>query len=302
MPTRTQPPVAAWEQARWVAILDRMEHRQPDVGLRFWGPPLWLEVTMAGPDSDRWSTPTGEVTAWDWQSNVACAEVGRLLDEHAGDDALLAASARYTIENLILNAVHEIGEWLRLDGERVFPPHLPATAAPVEGDQGNGIVRVHVRSGPQEARRRAPIDGVGAATQEQLLDRLGRAVPASGWSYLPDTTIAYTAAGPLVSGPSDAASAPLWHATWSASTLDASGDDDRSRLVACVARDVHRALVLREADRICRAFHVDGRPRWTLRTDDDDDDGDGGGDGATSLSVSIDHTDLASANEDWRAG
>jgi hypothetical protein len=35
-------------------------------------------------------------------------------------------------------------------------------------------------------------------------------------------------------------------------------------LVDQVGRDVHRALVLHEADRICRAFHVDGRRPWTL--------------------------------------
>jgi hypothetical protein len=31
-----------------------------------------------------------------------------------------------------------------------------------------------------------------------------------------------------------------------------------------VGRDVHSALVLHEADRICRALHVDGSRVWTL--------------------------------------
>lgn len=31
-----------------------------------------------------------------------------------------------------------------------------------------------------------------------------------------------------------------------------------------VAEDVHRALVHYEADRVCRAFHVDGHRTWTV--------------------------------------
>jgi hypothetical protein len=31
-------------------------------------------------------------------------------------------------------------------------------------------------------------------------------------------------------------------------------------------RDVHRMLVLHEADRMCRAFYVDGRRPWRLAT------------------------------------
>ena len=55
-------PAPGRDQARWVRILDRIEHRQPDVGLRFWGLPLWLEVTMTGPDSDRWPAIRDQAT------------------------------------------------------------------------------------------------------------------------------------------------------------------------------------------------------------------------------------------------
>lgn len=34
----------------------------------------------------------------------------------ADDQVLLGAASRYGLENLLVNAVHEIGEWLRLDG------------------------------------------------------------------------------------------------------------------------------------------------------------------------------------------
>jgi hypothetical protein len=53
-------------------------------------------------------------------------------------------------------------------------------------------------------------------------------------------------------------------------------------LIELVGQDVHRALVLSEADRICRAFHVDDQRPWRLSAptrplgaeqDDGDDQG-----------------------------
>jgi hypothetical protein len=39
---------------------------------------------------------------------------------------------------------------------------------------------------------------------------------------------------------------------------------DGPDLVALVGRDVHSALVSHEADRICRAFHIDGSRPWNV--------------------------------------
>ena len=89
---------------------------------------------MKGPDSDLWFLAGQADREWDWQSSAPCPEVAELSDTGADDDELLAPVSRYTIENLILNAAHEIGEWLRLDGQRLFPAHpsrpLPGEASP----------------------------------------------------------------------------------------------------------------------------------------------------------------------------
>ena len=138
-----------WPVARWGRILDRVELRQAGLGLKFWGPPLWLEVTMTGPDSDRWpANPEGN-DSWNWLSTETCSEAERLFDRGADDDQLVVAVGRYTVENLILNAVHEIGEWLRFDGQRVFPAHLSAEASATAADgQGNGSVQLTVTFRP----------------------------------------------------------------------------------------------------------------------------------------------------------
>ena len=71
----------SWDQCRWERILDRMEFRQAGIGLRFWGPPVWLEVTMTGPDSDRWwAAAAGDVLdqSWNWHSNTSCIEAMHL--------------------------------------------------------------------------------------------------------------------------------------------------------------------------------------------------------------------------------
>ena len=97
---------------------------------------------MSGPDSDRWvlDDPLGPFRSWDWQSSEACAAAGPL--ERAGrpDQELLEVAARYTLENLVLNAAHEVGEWLRFDGQRVLPPHDGAG----DGHQGNGRAEVRI--------------------------------------------------------------------------------------------------------------------------------------------------------------
>jgi hypothetical protein len=72
---------------------------------------------MTGPYSDRWPANPGRNDSWNWQSTETCVEAERLLDQGTDDDQVVVAVDRYTIENLILNAVHEIGEWLRFDGQ-----------------------------------------------------------------------------------------------------------------------------------------------------------------------------------------
>jgi len=254
-----------WVEARWVKILDRIEHRQPDVGLRFWGPPLWLEVTMTGPDSDLWPA-ISESTAWDWQSSAPCTEAAALADDGADDDRLLAVVSRYTIENLILNAVHEIGEWFRLDGRRLFPAHSSVAAAPSDADeQGNGAVTVHLTFGPTAHLPGAVATGPPSEhrSDAHLVSRLAELAAPSRFTYLPGTTIAYEAGGPVIRRWSGGERGRVWRSTWSSSTLEAvaAGSAD---VLALVGRDVHRALVAHEADRICRAFHVDGRRPWGL--------------------------------------
>jgi hypothetical protein len=255
-----------WVEARWVKILDRIEHRQPDVGLRFWGPPLWLEVTMTGPDSDQWPTISEQATAWDWQSSVPCVEVAGLVHEGADDDRLLAVVGRYTIENLILNAVHEIGEWFRFDGRRCFPAHSSGASAPVDrDDQGNGAVTVRLEFG--QAAHRSGAVPVRPTTDRQrvrqLVSRLAEAAAPSRFTYLPGTTLSYEVAGPVIQRWLNGEPTAPWRSTWSSSTLKAVGADGPD-VVALVGRDVHSALVSHEADRICRAFHVDGRRPWNV--------------------------------------
>ncbi len=99
-----------WDERRWATIIDRIEFRQVGTGLRFWGPPLCLEVTMTGPDSDTWwAAAAGDTPdqSWNWQSDTACVEAMRLVAAGADDDTLLFAVGRYPLENLILNTVHE---------------------------------------------------------------------------------------------------------------------------------------------------------------------------------------------------
>ena len=93
-----------------------------------------------------------QATAWDWQSSAPCVEVADLANEGADDDRLLAVVGRYTIENLILNAVHEIGEWFRFDGRRLYPAHNSGIAAPSDrDDQGNGAVTLRLEFGQAAA-------------------------------------------------------------------------------------------------------------------------------------------------------
>jgi len=293
-------PDSGWAQTRWVKILDRIEHRQPDVGLRFWGPPLWLEVTMIGPDSDLWPTYSEQATAWDWQSSAPCVEVADLADEGADDDRLLAVVARYTIENLILNAVHEIGEWFRFDGRRLFPAHSSRIAAPSDrDDQGNGAVTLRLEFG-LAAHRSGAVPAGPAPDQKRgahLVSRLAEAAAPSRFTYLPGTTISYEAAGPVIQRWLDGEPTTAWRSTWSRSTLEAVGVDGPD-VVPLVGRDVHSALVLHEADRICRAFHVDGRRPWSLAVPESAlgaDPPDTEAHDAELLSILIDHADTSGA-------
>ena len=253
---------SGWAHERWVRILDRIEHRQLDVGLRFWGPPLWLEVTMMGPDSDRWPAISEEATSWDWQSDSPCVEAGALADDGADDDCLLAVVSRYTIENLILNAVHEIGEWFRFDGRRVFPAHRARGASPWDrDDQGNGSVMLQVDIGPVAHRSTVVDTGL---SPDEMVGRLAEAAAPSRFTYLPGTSISYDAAGPVIQEWSDDHAVSSWRSSWSSATLEAIAAHDL-KLVLLIARDVHSALVSHETNRICRAFHVDGSRPWIFR-------------------------------------
>ena len=286
-------PVEVWDQARWAHLLDRIEHRCREVGLRFWGPPLWLEVTMSGPDSDTWLAGSGGADrSWDWQSPDSCPEVAELIEAGAGDDRLLAVVSRYAVENLILNAVHEVGEWLRFDGDRCCPAHRPRCdgttsdlGAP-DDVQGNGSVHVDVSFPSGQA---APdLTSSGEIIPASAGERFGRRIvdeidggDGSGYTYVPGTSISLGVDGLRISWGASAASAPrVWRSGWSSATM-ANVDAPRAALLASVGRDVHRAIVVAEADRICRAFHIDGHRRWRIEPVDGGwerpvDDGDPG--------------------------
>jgi hypothetical protein len=259
-----------WAEARWVSILDRIEHRQPQVGLRYWGPPLWLEVTMRGPDSDLWPGNTNDGHEWNWQSDAPCDEVAALASEGADDDRLLAVVGRYTVENLILNSVHEIGEWFRFDGQRLFPAH-PARDFPLDkgDDQGNGGVRLRVTFGQRAELSSRPSDqlAVEQLIGQRLVERLAEIAAAPRFTYLPDTAVSFEAAGPVISASPENAPHTVWRSTWSNSTIEGVGAV-AEELVMLAARDVHRAIVSYEADGICRAFHLDGRRPWRLAAPD----------------------------------
>jgi hypothetical protein len=254
-----------WDQARWIKILDRIEHHQPDVGLKFWGPPLWLEVTMNGPDSDR-SADTGPDQSWDWQSKEPCHAVTHLIEEGANDDTLLEAAGRYTLENLILNAVHEIGEWFRFDGQRLFPAHTSwSPTSDVGDDQGNGSVAIAVvfATGSEPAK-----DSAGACADDQqdarrLVARLTELGAGPRFTYLPGVTIDFDTIGPVITRNGDGEFERGWRSRWSQSTFDRSRAGPEV-IIPWVARDVHRALIDHEVDRICRAFRLDRRQPWRL--------------------------------------
>jgi hypothetical protein len=259
---------ADWPLARWGRILDRVELRRAGLGLKFWGPPLWLEVTMTGPDSDRWPANPEEHDSWNWLSTETCFEAERLLVQGADDDQLVVAVGRYTVENLILNAVHEIGEWLRFDGRRVFPAHPSSQGSPAAADgQGNGSVQLTVTFRPPVRptpafRARQPVDDVSAQGQLRLLTELAG---PSRFTYLPGTAVHYHAAGPVIRLHSNGGSATGWRSMWSTATLDAVRNHAYAEtLIGAIQRDVHGALVAWEADRICRAFYIDRRRPWRL--------------------------------------
>jgi hypothetical protein len=231
---------------------------------------------MEGPDADQWPTVTAR-TAWDWQSNAPCTEAAELAASGADEARILPVVARYTIENLILNAVHEVGEWLRVDGHRVFPPH-PEPAA-TGGDQGNGSVTLQFTYGTDVSPSGA-VGGPELATSPSQSRRLVGSLPLS-FTYLPQTSISYDEVGPMVTRWSQP-HAP-WRSSWSPSS-------SRLGTSETVERGVHRMLVLHEADRICRAFHVDGRRPWRLATCAQDLRQAGTGDGSMSaepLSITI---------------
>lgn len=300
-------PSAAWPVERWVRVLDRIEYREPTAGLRYFGLPIWLEVTMTGPDSDLWPANTDNTLSWDWQSSAPCPDVEELIARGADDDVLLEAVGRYTIENLMLNAVHEIGEWFRLNGRRAFPAHIGGPIGPGERDpQGNGVVALHVLFGqaiePQEtAARDLKLDD---GARELLLRRLGRSSSASVFTCVPGTSISYEAAGPVIRTGATGQAVSTWRSRWSTSAIDAARATAHE-LMPFVARDVHQALISHEADRICRAFHIDGRRPWRLAGPPPPlgaEPPDADGVGTRSLSVLTSYTVSPEGGEGWERG
>jgi hypothetical protein len=176
---------------------------------------------------------------------------------------LVAEVGRYTIENLILNAVHEIGEWLRFDGLRVFPAHPPSGGPLGNSDgQGNGSVQLTVTFDPPA--RPSPVFLVPPP-----VDDLMEIANPSRFTYLPGTSVEYHADGPEIRFRTGDAPTTGWRSTWSPATLDSLRDGaDAETLIGAVRSDVHRAVVASEADRICRAFYIDRRRPWRLSAAD----------------------------------
>jgi hypothetical protein len=210
--------------------------------------------------------------SWDWQSCDACEEVMLLAEEGAGDDTLLAVASRYTFENLVLNATHEIGEWFRFDARRVFPSHggprlIAGTPWQIVGDgvQGNGAVTVRVQfavsTTTDGSRREGAVSGVAERAAEQ----------AACWrfSYLPGTSITFSAQGPILIDEREGTGDWLVSAetVWSEATRQRL-DGPIDTFVSAVQRDVHRMLIRAETERVCRAFFVDGRRQWHLCDDE----------------------------------
>jgi hypothetical protein len=117
---------------------------------------------------------------------------------------------------------------------------------------------------------------------ERLVGRLIDCAAGPRFTHLPDTIISFEAAGPVIRTGRGGGAITVWRAAWSRSTIEAAGVPTEE-LITLVGQDVHRALVFSEADRICRAFHVDGRRPWRISTptrppgtgQDDDADGHG---------------------------
>lgn len=224
---------------------------------------------MSGSDSDLWSTAGiagTQVRSWDWQSLTSCPGLtGPTNNNGDDDDRLLGLVSRYTVENLILNAAHEIGEWLRFDARRVFPAHTAGSdgdAAVGAGGQGNGCVRLMVGFGAAPGvPSSSPPSGDDGALRE-LSSRIGAVAAAWRFTYLPGVIISYGPGGPEVTDTNPPPQVPAHSSSeWSMSTI-ALANGKTEDLVEAVVRDVHRLLMRHETDRICGAFHVDGRQAW----------------------------------------
>ena len=154
----------------------------------------------------------------------------------------------------------------------------------------------------QAARRSGAVPAGPAPDQQRgrhLVRRLTEVAAPSRFTYLPGTTISYEAAGPVVRRWSDGEPTTAWRSTWSRSTLEAVGAES-PEVVSLVGRDVHRALVSHEADRICRAFHVDASRLWSLAVPESTlgaDPPDTEAHDAGLLSIVIDYADTSGATD-----
>jgi hypothetical protein len=96
-----------------------------------------------------------------------------------------------------------------------------------------------------------------------LLRHLAEAAAPSRFTYLPGTTILYEVSGPVIQRWSGRDLTAAWRSTWSTATREAARTEALG-LVALIGRDVHRAIVSHEADRICQAFYLLGSRPWRL--------------------------------------
>lgn len=284
-PTGTAGLGAAWDDVDAVVAQasDRIRFTHPDVHLSI--SPAATELTWRGPDSD---DPAGPVRDWDWLSapdTTGLVELERLAVSRtaAAADEVVRLLTRRAHQALALNAVHEVGEWLKLNGVRPFGPHTPIrdrlTGQVVpggvdDGPQGNGAVLLELAYDAHlpEAAPTVPAPTPTAGALEWLCQCLAACRFSDAFTYRPGSRVEITPGGPrlVVDDLLDARTGARTTATldrrWSSSVLEAAtalhGAAPESLawnvLARQVARDVHRTLVIFEIHEIGEHLLVDG--------------------------------------------